>query len=123
MSTQILLELPDNLYHSAEKLAGGLQQPVQTVLTEFLTVALGNWGGMKEPISLLSNEELLQLSNAQMDERQSERFSELLYRQQADTLTAEEKPELWALARIYELGQLRRAEAMAEASRRRLLDL
>jgi len=35
-----------------------------------------------------------------MSSRQSERLSELLDLQQSDRLTADEKPELWALMRI-----------------------
>jgi hypothetical protein len=55
-----------------------------------------------------------------MSVRQSERMSELLDRQQAGVLTTDERPELWALLRVYELGQLRKAEALAEAVRRGL---
>jgi hypothetical protein len=55
-----------------------------------------------------------------MSARQSERMSELLDRQQTGLLAADEKPELWALLRVYELGQLRKAEALAEATRRGL---
>ena len=33
-------------------------------------------------------------------------------------LTIDERPELWTLLRVYEAGQLRKAEALAEAVRR-----
>jgi hypothetical protein len=55
-----------------------------------------------------------------MSPRQSERLSELLDRQHSGQLTVDEKPELWALMRVYEAGQLRKAEALAEAVRRGL---
>jgi hypothetical protein len=51
---------------------------------------------------------------------QSQRLSELLDKQQAGALIPGERPELWALMRIYELGQLRKAEALAEAVKRNL---
>ncbi len=120
MPTQVVLTLPDNLYHSAEQLAAGAQQPVQQVLTDVLSNALGGWTVTEPPLQMLPDEQLLALCDSQMEPRQSERVSELLNKQQAGTLTASELPELWALARIYELGQLQKAEALAEAVKRGL---
>jgi hypothetical protein len=55
-----------------------------------------------------------------MASQQSQRLSELLDRQQAGKLTLDEQPELWVLMRVYERGQLHKAEALAEAVRRGL---
>ncbi|OGO41836.1 MAG: hypothetical protein A2Z04_04665 [Chloroflexi bacterium RBG_16_57_9] len=115
MSTQVVLTLPDHLYHSAEHLAAGVQQPVQNMLTEVLATALEVWDRTEPPLEAWSDEQVLVLCNSQMAPRQSERLSELLDKLQAGTVTVDERRELWALARIYELGQLRKAEALAEA--------
>jgi hypothetical protein len=121
MQNQVTLTLPDNLYRSAQRLAAGVKQPVQSVLTDVLSTALGVWDVKEEAIHNWSDEQVQSLCDAQMFSPQSERLSELLDRQQAGELTASEKPELWALMRIYESGQLRKAEALAEAVRRGLL--
>lgn len=68
----------------------------------------------------MSDSEVLTISTSQMDPQQSRRFSQLLDKQQSGKLTAEEQPEIWTLMRIYQLGQLRKAEALAEAVRRGL---
>lgn len=120
MPKQIVLELPDHALRSAELLARSSQQSVPGIVTEALVEALTGWALWSEPMSTLSDEEVLALSSSQMDPEQSRRLSRLLDKQQAGQLTAEEQPELWTLTRIYQLGQLRKAEALAEAVRRGL---
>ena len=120
MTTQIVLDLPDTLFRSAERLATGTRQPVQGVLTEVLTGALTGWDVWSQPVSEMSDEQVLALTDSQMALEQSKRLSELLDRQQAGTLTPGERPELWTLTRIYQLGQLQKAEALAESVTRNL---
>ncbi len=120
MQTQVTLQLPDRLYRSATRLAAGVKRPVRTVLTDVLSSALDAWDVKEEALETWSDERVLSQCDAQMSFRQSERLSELLDLQQSGRLTADEKPELWALMRVYELGQLRKAEALAEAVRRGL---
>lgn len=120
MSTQIVLDLSDKLYRSAERLAVSAEEPVQGILTEVLVTALAAWDIQDQPVTTLSDEQVLAICDSQMAPEQSRRLSELLDKQQAGILRADEKPELWALMRIYELGQLQKAEALAEAVRRGL---
>ena len=120
VETQVTLALPDGLYRSATRLAAGAKRPVSSVLTDVLSAALGAWEMREEPIQSRSDEQVLSSCNALMSTRQSERMSELLARQQAGELTIDERPELWTLLRVYESGQLRKAEALAEAVRRGL---
>jgi len=63
---------------------------------------------------------VLAVCDSQMSLEQSERLGDLLDKQQAGSLTADERPELWALMRVYEVGQLRKAKALAEAIQRGL---
>jgi len=120
MQTQVTLRLPDRLYRSATRLAIGVQRPVRAVLTDVLLSALDAWDVQDEAIERWADQRVLSQCDAQMSPRQSERLSELLDRQQSGQLTVDEKPELWALMRVYEAGQLRKAEALAEAVRRGL---
>ncbi len=120
MSTQIVLDLPDNALRSASLLARGSKRTVQGVVAEAAIQALSGWDLWGEPIMKMSDSEVLTISTSQMDPQQSRRFSQLLDKQQSGKLTAEEQPEIWTLMRIYQLGQLRKAEALAEAVRRGL---
>lgn len=120
MQTQVTLRLPDRLYRSATRLAIGVRRPVRAVLTDVLSSALDAWDVQDETIERWTDQRVLSQCDAQMSPRQSERLSELLDRQQSGQLTVDEKPELWALLRVYEAGQLRKAEALAEAVRRGL---
>ena len=120
MSTQVVVTLPDNLYRSAERLAVGAQRSVRSVVTEVLMTALAVWDTQDRPINALPDDAVLSLCDSQMVPVQSQRLSELLDKQQAGALIPGERPELWALMRIYELGQLRKAEALAEAVKRNL---
>lgn len=119
MSTEVTLTLPEPVYRSAERLAAGAQRPVQNVLTELLSEALAAWE--ERPVTSLDDEELLQLCDLQMKPEQSQRLSELLEKQRERQLADDERPELWALMRVYEHALVRKSEALAEAAKRDLL--
>lgn len=120
MSTQVLLDLPENTFRSAMLLARGSQQSVQGVLTETVTQALTGWDLWERSTATMTDPEVLEVCDSRMDPAQSNRFGLLLDKQQAGTLAPEERPELWTLTRIYQLGQLRKAEALTEAVKRGL---
>lgn len=71
-------------------------------------------------VSELSDQEVLKLAESQMTPAEDRRLSQLLDRQQAGKLKAEERLELFALMQIYQNGLLRKAMALAEAVRRGL---
>jgi hypothetical protein len=119
MSTEITLTLPEPAYRSAERLAEGVQRPVQHVLTDLLSEALAAWE--ETPVTSLDDKELLQLCGLQMKPEQSQRLSELLEKQRERQLADDERPELWALMRVYEHALVRKSEALAEAVKRGLL--
>lgn len=120
MSTQVVLDLPENTFRSAVLLARGSQQSIQGMLTETVTQALTGWDLWERSAAMMTDQEVLEVSDSRMDPVQSRRFGLLLDKQQAGTLTPEERPELWTLTRIYQLGQLRKAEALAEVVKRGL---
>ncbi|MFQ5343336.1 MAG: hypothetical protein ACE5F6_17485 [Anaerolineae bacterium] len=118
MSTEVTLTLPEPVYRSAERLAEGSQRSLKNVLTEVLSEALSAWED--ERITSLDDEELLRLCDLQMSPEQSQRLSQLLEKQRERQLAEDERPELWALMRVYERALVRKSEALAEAAERGL---
>jgi hypothetical protein len=68
----------------------------------------------------LPDEEVLALADAKMDKVQNDRLGWLQAKGKQEGLTPEEQDELLALMQIYQWGQLRKSEALAEAVRRGL---
>jgi hypothetical protein len=73
------------------------------------------------PISLLSDADVLALTDLQMVPVQDIRLSELLDRQQAGILTDLDRSDLQLLMQIYQEGLLRKATALSEAVKRKLI--
>jgi hypothetical protein len=73
-----------------------------------------------KPVSKLSDGEVLELSQMQMDAKEERRFSRLLNKQQAGKLSNSEGSELLALMQNYQEKLLRKAQALREAVRRGL---
>jgi hypothetical protein len=69
------------------------------------------------PLGTWSDAEVLAAADSMMSPEDGERLSELLDRQQAGELTEAERPELTSLMQMYQVGQLRKARALAEAVR------
>jgi len=122
MSNEITLTLPDKVYQSAKRLAVGARQPIPGMLTEVLSEALLVWEEPDKSLSDLSDKEVLALSELEMTAEQSDRLSLLLERQREGEITSDERPELWALMRVYERALLHRSEALVEAVKRGLRD-
>lgn len=121
MATQITLTLSERAYSFAEELAKHTGRSIQETLSAQLEDALGTWVDAVEPdLSALADEEVLALADSQMDALQGETMSDLLNKQQAGTITAQETVELQLLMRIYEVGTLRKAQGLAEAVKRGL---
>ena len=123
MTVQVTLTLPEGLVEHAKRFGQATQRDVGEVLAdalEMMWASIGAWPELEPPVSSLSDEEVLVVADAKMDEAQNERLSELQKRGKADTLTETERAELLALLHIYQIGQLRKSEALAEAVRRGL---
>lgn len=123
MSTQVTINLPDEIYRRAEQIAGLMQRDVSDVLADTLELSLPIWNEPSEPlrpITELPDEEVLALTELQMETAQDERFSLLLDKQQAGELSEAERPELLALLQLYQEGLLLKAQALQEAVQRGL---
>lgn len=123
MATEVVLQLPENLYRQASRMAELSNRDLPRVLMETLEKAFFPLGPVAEtlaPIEKLSDEELLKLANLQMEPAQGKRLSRLLARQKAEQLSKAEELELTALFQVNQEGMLRKAQALAEAVRRGL---
>jgi hypothetical protein len=125
MSVQVTLSLPDSFVETAKKFGVATHQQVETVLADALELALPMTDDLPDffpqpPISVLPDEEVLQLADSKMDEDQNRRLGDLQTKGKAVGLSQAERYELSALLRICQLGQLRKSEAMAQAVQRGL---
>lgn len=124
MSVQITLNLPEPLVERAKQFGSATKRDVEAILTDSLEMMWPALSGLPEinypPTSGLPDEEVLALVNAKMDKSQNDRLGWLQAKGKEEGLTREEQYELLTLMQIYQLGQLRKSEALAEAVRRGL---
>ncbi len=125
MSTQITITLPDEVYQQAERFARLANRDVASVLADTIQLSIPpirvNILDL-EPISDLSDEQVLALTELQMEPEQDDRLSNLLDRQQAGILVEDERLELQTLMQIYQEELLRKATALSEAVKRGLIE-
>jgi hypothetical protein len=125
MSTKITITLPDEIYQRAERFARLANRDIASVLADTIQLSIPpvrTEVNNLEPVSILSNEQVLALTELQMEAEQDARLSELLDRQQAGNLTENERSELQTLMQIYQEGLLRKATALNEAVKRGLIE-
>jgi len=124
MTTQIIITLPDEIYQRAELFAKLANRDVASVLADTIQLSIPSVRANVldlEPIADVSDEQVLALTELQMEPDQDTRLSELLDRQQAGLLFEDERLELQSLMQIYQEGLLRKATALSEAVKRGLI--
>ncbi len=125
MNTQITITLPDEVYQRAERFARLANRDIASVLVDTIQLAIPPTRAdtlALAPISDLPDEQVLALTDLQMEPDQDVCLSKLLDRQQAGLLTEDERLELQVLMQIYQEGLLRKATALSEAVKRRLME-
>jgi hypothetical protein len=122
MHTQITITLPDEVYQRAERFARLANRDIASVLADTIQLSMPPIStDILEPVSTLADEQLLSLTELEMDPDEDARLSELLDRQQAGIIVEHEYPELETLMQIYQEGLLRKATALSEAVSRGLI--
>ena len=124
MSTQITVTLPDEVYQRVQRLAQLASRDVADILTDAIKLSIPPVSlhtETIEPISVLSDEQIIALTQLQMEPEQDQRLSNLLDKQQAGILTNNQRLELLTLMQIYQEGLLRKATALSEAVKRGLI--
>jgi len=123
MSTQITITLPDEVYHRVERLAQLTSRNIADVVTDAIKLsipAVSLQNELIESVSALSDEQVMALTQLQMEPEQDQRLSDLLDHQQEGIITETEQIELSNLMQIYQEGLLRKATALKEAVQRGL---
>ncbi|MBN3873535.1 hypothetical protein [Nostoc sp. JL33] len=125
MSTQIIITLPDEIYQRAERFARLANRDIASILVDTIQLSIPPVSGDitdLEPVFALSDEQVLVLTELQMESAQDARLSELLERQQSGILTEGDRSELQTLMQVYQEGLLRKATALSEAVKRGLIE-
>ncbi|MEM7029690.1 MAG: hypothetical protein AAF629_09000 [Chloroflexota bacterium] len=122
MAVEVTLRLPEEMVEYAKRFGEATQRDVDQVLADTLDLmwATLDLDDMKPPISSLSDDEVLQLAGSKMDSIQNERLGELQRKGKVESLSEVERSELLTLLHIYQAGQLRKSQGLAEAARRNL---
>jgi hypothetical protein len=125
MTIPVTLNLPEDLYRRAERFARLANCDVQCVLADTLTHSLPTVSAAIDTLPLISeldDGQVMALTQLEMDPVEDARLSDLLYKQQAATLTIQEPQELDDFMQLYREGLLRKATALAEAVNRGLME-
>lgn len=126
MVIEIKLNLSDKLVESAKHLGEATQGDVSTILVNILEVLLPTLENLADSnfypiVANISDVQVLALADTKMDQISHQRLRELQQKGKNSELTQIERDELLTLISIYQLGQLRKSEALAEAVKRGLL--
>lgn len=121
---EVTLPLPEKLVEDARRFGQETKRDMTEVLAEALEMMWATFPSptaITSPLSTLSDDEVLSIANAKMDSIQNQRLGELQAKGKADALTEAERTELLALLHIYQAGQLRKSQGLAEAVQRGLM--
>jgi hypothetical protein len=122
MTTELRIKLPDKVYKRIERLAEltGHDEAEAIALTLDSMLPPLRSEMDTRPIPSLSNEEVLATADSMMDTTLNARMSALLRKRNESPLMEAEEAELEMLYDLYDVGQLRKAEAWVEAVKRGL---
>ena len=125
MTMEVTLRLPEPLLEQAQRFSRFTQRSVESVLTDALDMIYPMLDELPDPSNAppaerLSDAEVLALAEMKMDAAQNQRLGDLQAEGKTRGLSFAERYELLALLQIYQIGQLRKSEGLAEAVRRGL---
>ena len=125
MAVEVTLTLPETLVEQARRFGQTTQQDAEDVLADALEwlsplIEDSPEAIFSPPVAALTDKEVLELANAQLDVAQNRRLGDLLAKAKAAGLSVAERYELAALMMTCQIGRLRKSEALAEAVRRGL---
>lgn len=119
---QVVVNLPEETYRRAKRLAQLTRRDVGEVLADALALSLPSLAeGRAVSVQEMSDEHVLALTELRLSAEDNERMDDLLDGQQAGELTDDERSELSRLMQRYQEGLLLKSEALAEAVRRNLI--
>lgn len=125
MNTEVTLTLSADHYQRAKELANLTGRSINDLLSESIKNLLSPLAfptTSTQPVSALSDKEVLALTELQLSEEQDDRLSALLNKQQEGKINTQESAELFALMQVYQDGLLRKARSLNEAVKRGLME-
>jgi len=117
---EVTLSLPDKIYRDISTAAKKSKRKIADLIVDVVEEKYSNQS-FENSLANLSDEEVLALAKLQMPKKQSERHSKLLYKNQAGTITAEEKQELVFFQQVYGAALARKTDGILEAIQRNLI--
>lgn len=123
MTTQITLTLPNALASEVSRFGEMTKRDMASVLLDTLEMMWPTLPDVSDvpSVETLSDDAVIALAQSKMNATQNKRLATLQTVGKNKGLSADERKELTALLHIYQLGQLRKSEAIVEAVKRGLL--
>ena len=119
---EISVKLPNTLYQNVSALAQAKKKSVAKIIQNAVRKAVLEASEVEDrPLVDCSDEEVLALAKMKMSGAENKRLSALLEKQREERITSLERNELDALLRVYQVGNLRKAQGIAEAVQRGLM--
>ena len=119
---EITVNLPENVYQNVSSIAQLTDRTIDEIIEETFENRFEREVEMlKKSVALSSNNEVLQLANLQMPEKQSNKLSQLLAKNGQGNLTDSERKEIGELMQINRFNDLRKAIGIVEALKRGLI--
>lgn len=123
MAVNYEITITDDVRQRAERLAELTGYSVAEIIPALVMLTGGilshSWN-LDIPAEKLSDDDVIAISNLHIVSPYDERFSELLYEQQARDLNKSERNELDTLLRVHAIGMLYQSEALVQAVQRGL---
>ena len=118
---EVTINLPDKIFANVSSVASKSHRRIDEVIVEKIEREFAvDAEDLANQIAFCSDKEILELAELQMPPKQDRRLSNLLQKQGAQDLTANEQKELWNLMELNRLTTLKKAFALREISRRDL---
>ena len=122
---EISVKLPNNLYQNVSALAQAKKKSVAEIIKNAVRKAVleaseASKAG-ERPLADCSDSEVLALARMKMSTAENKRLSALLGKQREERITPLARNEMDALMRVYQVGNLRKAQGIYEAVQRGLL--
>lgn len=119
---EISVKLPNNLYQDVANLAKAKKKSVGEIIKGAVKKVVAEEAEILErPLADCSDAEVLAVANMKMSEKENRRLSELSDKQREGTITPLERNELDVLFRVFQVGNLRKSQAIYEAVQRGLI--
>ena len=125
MSIPVTINLPDEVYHRAERFAKLANRDLTSIIIDTVLSGLPPIGHHIETLSAiddLSDVELVAIANSRMAPEQDSRLSILLEKQRENELAIGESDELQTLMQCYQEGWLRQTAALTQAIKQGLME-